>query len=286
MARFYSKDDLKPRIAAGYGQGQGASYRPWLGITDVPSQGTATRVTRRHTGRIHVFFSSIELGAFLASEWLDRVIDVREQFPLIDMDEVEAIAAEIGVRLPTFGKSGAAIVPTTDFLLTVRDPVRGQCLEVIAVKPQKKLLSSRVLELLEIERLYFVRKGVPWSLVTEAELPKPLIDNLLWVSRYYHPEALEVNTAEIERTERIVFDFVASNPATGLALGHACAEVDDRLGLRAGLALSVVRHAVARKWWLANLQVRIDALAPPPAFTRNDLRITRDLRSYVSGDVS
>lgn len=85
MARQrYSFDEA--RIARfrkeGRGQGQGADYKPWLTVRDVPSRGRSHRSLGMTTGRAHHFLSDIELRSFLLFDWVQDVVDIREQFPL------------------------------------------------------------------------------------------------------------------------------------------------------------------------------------------------------------
>lgn len=241
----------------GRGRGEGSDYRPWLQAHDVPSRGSTFRMNGRKHRREHVLFSSIERNAFLAAQWLDHVVDIREQFPLWPYEDTEAIAADVGVNHPANPKGGVFVM-TTDLLLTDADG----SLSAIAVKPESELSRARVLEKLEIERLYWERRGVEWLIVTEREIPAGLAWNLNWVDECYEITPETLAPEQIRRTESYLLESLTE--ALDRPLNEVCAESDDRLGFKQGRCLSVVRHALARKRWLLPLDRQIDPGAPLP----------------------
>lgn len=253
--RPMTREQIATRYAEGYGRGEGRGYRPWLQAHDVPSKGVTFRMDGRKTGRRHVLFSTIERDAFLTAQWLDDVVDIREQFPLWPLDETEAIAEELGVNHPAHPKGGAVLM-TTDFLLTTR----GGRLEAVAIKPADKLSERRVLEKLEIERRYWRRHDVPWSIVTERELPEALASNLVWIDDYYEITPETIEPQQIPRIEAYLFDRLTV--ANDIPLNRVCAEADDRLGRSPGTCLAVIRHALARKRWHIPLDRKIAPDAP------------------------
>jgi len=91
---------ISQHIAAGYGQGQGCDYKPWLEIRHVPSLGKSSRVKGWKTQRVHNFLSGLELSYFYLLEWNDRVIDIQEQFPLLPQKEITEICQYLGIRPP------------------------------------------------------------------------------------------------------------------------------------------------------------------------------------------
>lgn len=61
----------------------------------------------------------MERNYFYLTEYSDVVIDFREQFPVLPLEETRLIADELGIKHPTDPKTGEPILMTTDFLLTV-----------------------------------------------------------------------------------------------------------------------------------------------------------------------
>lgn len=102
-------------IKEGRGSGVGIDYKPWLKIQDVSSLGRSTRLKGIKTNRQHEFLSDLERNYFYLTEYSDEVIDIREQFPLLPLEETIVIADELGIKHPTDLKTGKPIVMTTDF---------------------------------------------------------------------------------------------------------------------------------------------------------------------------
>lgn len=73
---------------------------------------------------------------------------------------------------------------TTDFLLTVN---KGQNVTEVArtIKMKDELLKERVLEKFEIEREYWQRKDIDWTIVTEEEISKTMARNIGYIHDYY-----------------------------------------------------------------------------------------------------
>jgi hypothetical protein len=119
------------------------------------------------------------------------------------------VADHIGVKHPAPNTKQKSIM-TTDFLITV---VNGDQSREIArtVKYAKDLEDIRVIEKLEIERLWWEARGVDWGIVTEHEIPEVLAKNVenlhTFVSLEGHPqlqkdtdELIRYPTQEIEQT--------------------------------------------------------------------------------------
>ena len=81
-----------------------------------------------------------------------------------------AIAAALAVKHPktTDGPESADWVMTTDFLITLRKNYGTIELLAVAIKSDNEITKKRSLELLAIERAYWVARGVNWLLITPA----------------------------------------------------------------------------------------------------------------------
>lgn len=171
-------------IKEGRGSGVGVDYKPWLNIQDVSSKGRSTRLKGIKTNRQHEFLSDLERNYFYLTEYSDSVIDIREQFPLLPLEETIVIADELGLKHPTDPKTNEPVVMTTDFLLTVD---KGEGLAEIArtLKMKDELLKERVIEKFEIERVYWERRQVDWGIVTELEISKEMARNISYIHDYY-----------------------------------------------------------------------------------------------------
>jgi hypothetical protein len=238
------------RIEEGRGQGHGSNYKPWLLIQDVPSRGLATRIKGWKTTRVHHFLSNFELNYFYVLEWSPVVCDIREQYPLLPLEETIAIAQQCGVPHPKDPKTQEPVVMTTDFLIAVRQQV-GVINQARTIKPAKDLQSERTLEKLEIEHRYWQCRDIDWGIVTEHEIPIPLAKNVEWL----HPFQLTEDLSPLKKAEinRIA---TALNPRMiqdSKSLADIAAECDERLGLHPGTSLSVSRHLIANRQWLVDM---------------------------------
>ena len=170
-------------IKEGRGSGIGAGYKPWLNIQDVSSLGRSTRLKGIKTGRQHEFLSDLERNYFYLTEYSDFIVDIREQFPLLPLEETIVIADELGIKHPTNPKTNEPIVMTTDFLLTV-DRGTGLIEFARTIKMKDELLKERVIEKFEIERVYWERREIDWGIVTEFEIPKEMARNISYFHDY------------------------------------------------------------------------------------------------------
>lgn len=175
-ARRPSVEVVARWIAAGFGQGAGREYKPFLYVRDVPSTGLSSMVSSRITCRTHHYLSSLELSVHLLAEFDKGTQDIREQFALLPWEETRQIAADAGIRHPIYPGTQTPIVMTTDLLVT---QTKGNKVShrAISVKPAGEL-SARTADKLWIEQVYWLRRGVEWRLVAEDDIPKHKAQNL------------------------------------------------------------------------------------------------------------
>jgi hypothetical protein len=154
----------------GRGEGTGKNYRPALKVREVPSLGRSTRTNSPKLGRHLVLLSDIERNFALLLNWSDLVADIREQFPL-PLEETIDISESLGIKHPCDDKNGQFFQMTSDFYVTFTDKSEM----VVSVKPYKELSKKRTIEKFEIERSFWEKKGIPWRIVTEKDIPKSCI---------------------------------------------------------------------------------------------------------------
>lgn len=184
MSKRARTSQVEKWIKEGRGNGIGSDYKPWLKIQDVSSKGRSTRLKGIKTNRQHEFLSDLERNYFYLTEYSGFIVDIREQFPLLPLEETIVIADELGLKHPTDPKTNELIVMTTDFLLTVD---KGEGLVELArtIKMKDELLKERVIEKFEIERVYWERRQIDWGIVTELEIPKEMARNISYIHDYY-----------------------------------------------------------------------------------------------------
>jgi len=133
---------LKRYLKEGRGSSEGASYIPGVQIYDLPSDGLASIVSGWETeGRDHHVLSTLEVYFSYSASWSRKVVDIREQFPLLSnpkrptLEETLAVAAEQKIRHPRNDETEHPIVLTTDFLPTLE--IDGK--RVYHTRPFKKV---------------------------------------------------------------------------------------------------------------------------------------------------
>lgn len=260
---------IEKRIKEGRGSGRGNAYSPWLTIQDVPSNGRASRIDGWKSARAHHVMSDLERDYLYILDWSDQVTDIREQFPLLPIEETQDIAEELGFPHPTDPKTKEPIVMTSDFLVNL-----GNVEMAIAIKPASDLEDKRTVEKLEIERRYWQKRNVDWGLVTDLDLPDTIIRNIEWFYKEYHnADVDELGSFVVMNIEKIVYENLAKQ---SMLLAKATSHCDKKLGLEAGTSLSMIKHFLARKYWTVDMNERIN---PGRKLTR--MTINHSLQSEI-----
>ncbi|WP_442808925.1 TnsA endonuclease N-terminal domain-containing protein [Trinickia soli] len=257
--RRYSIDEKKRNryIKEGRGQGAGATYKPWLTVQDVPSDGRAHRPFGWTTKRVHHLLSDIEYRHFLLLDWADEVTDIREQFPL-DFERTLAIAEEAGIPHPSEPGTTEMQVMTTDFLCVLGSGLARR-LVAWAIKPAEKLNDPRVVEKLEIERRYWEAQGdVEWYISTERQLDMDRVEALDWMHGCWDLTGVhEPRHGFLDDAKFRFASAVKSNAYRSLPLSTACTHLDAESNCMDGTHLMVARHLLARRVVTTSVQKKL-----------------------------
>ncbi|NOJ73559.1 TnsA endonuclease N-terminal domain-containing protein [Paenibacillus alvei] len=242
------------RIREGRGKGHFMDYKPWLTIHDVPSCGVATRVFGWKSRRVHHYFSEhFELAHHYQMEWASDVIDIREQYPLLPLEKTLFIAQKLGIKHPIDPKTKYPIVMTTDMLLTVRSSGEYR-FKAHSIKPIDKL-NQRVLEKLQIERIFMEDQGVEWRLITENQINYDLVKNVEWLHSFKNlEESALLNNKLLCALEPILYERITNQ---NQPLAKITLELDQREGLLMGTSMNVVRYLIANRLWEVDMKCRI-----------------------------
>jgi len=257
--RRYSESTADKRIKEGRGQGRGAKYMPWLYTHDVPSEGRAWRTKGWKAGRPHHLLSDFEHDYQLIKDWDPSVIDIREQYPLLPLEETLAIAEECDIRHPSVRhptKRGAVIhvVMTTDFVLTISEGLNTY-IQARTLKYAKDLEKQRTLEKLEIERRYWARRNIDWAIVTEHEISRVLARNIQKLHKHL---TIEDRVALPEATIRGAAAMMTAEVLQSTcSLSYIALECDARLHLEPGTCLTIAYHLLATRQWKIDMSTPI-----------------------------
>ena len=242
-------------IKEGRGQGAGKEFLPWLMTYNVPSLGRRARNPGWKTGRLHHLMSDNETYYFYLLEWSDLVIDIREQFPLLDVEAAQAIAFDMGIEYPKDKETKFPLVLTTDFMVTIRD---GDRIFDIArtIKPSKELDKTRVIEKFEIERRYWAAKGIDWGIVTEKEIPIVLAKNVEYLHPAFHLEPTDYTSLP---QLLLIGDLLKDRlKISKKSIVEITSDFDNELQLIQGTCLKVFLHLVAGKEIILDMNQKIN----------------------------
>jgi hypothetical protein len=254
-------------IAEGKGQGSGCNYKPWLDVRSFPSHGLVSRVHGWTINRLYTLFSGAESKFFYVLDWSQNVVDIREQFPLLPIQHTLDIAERLGIRHPMDVKTKWPFVMTTDFLVDFRTH-DGIVRKARSVKKSKAALSGRrMIEKMEIERLYWKENGVEWGITTEDDLPLILAKNVEKIHGYI--DLSDYPVAAKDRLDQIEQALLLRIPNSLLPLATDCLDVDEHLGIDSGSCLCLVKHFIAIRKWVIDMNVPFDPANPLALLTTN-----------------
>lgn len=165
----------KTKAARRMGEGEGASYIPYVKVPEFNSLGTVSVIRDWKTGRPVHCLSQAKAMWYYILRWDDNNIDIREQYPL-KRERTSKIAESLHVRHP----GNEEYLMTTDFLVTHTDG----SLHAYSVKADKKL-SERDLQKLCIEKLYWMQEGVPFQMLFKTDCNTVFADNIRLVTLFY-----------------------------------------------------------------------------------------------------
>jgi hypothetical protein len=180
-------EDFNRALKDKYGVGEGKYYKPWLRVQDVKSNGVRSQILGLKTGRVHHTLSSIETEFFYLAEHSESVIDIREQFPLLPINLSVKIAEALGIVHPAHPETKTPIIITTDFLLT-REIDDKIIFEAVSVKPEDESDEIRVLEKLEIERVWWDLLGIKFYYFVGNNLTRVQSSNINWATHLLRSE--------------------------------------------------------------------------------------------------
>lgn len=247
MAKRKRKLDIAKMIKEGRGTGRSDKYKPWIKIQDVPSLGRVSRIKGIKTGRQHEFLSDMERNYFYFLEYSDVVQDVREQFPLLPIEETILIANELGIEHPKNPETGELIVMTTDFLVNV-DYNNEQYEIARTIKSKDDLMKKRVSEKFEIERVYWDKKGIDWGIVTDDEIDKVIANNISLVHGYTEIWTIDsFNDIEASELKDLIYEFMKRIIDNKKTMRTICTEFDNEMCLEKGSSLCIFKYLVINK---------------------------------------
>ncbi|MFO4747928.1 TnsA endonuclease C-terminal domain-containing protein [Vibrio cholerae] len=237
-------------LSEGRGSGHGSDYKPWLTVRDLSSQGRSHRVFGHKSQRTHHLLSDLELAVFLLLEWSRSTVDIREQFPL-RLEDTKALALESGIDHPSV--RGVLQVMSSDFLVNTTDTCQPKF--ALQAKYAEALSDARTIEKLELERRYWLQKGVPWWLITEKDIPSVVTQNISWL---YPAQRDEIEIDAL--MERAAFYQHHFQNAPERSVIEVAKQLDTAYQQPMGQSLLEIRQLLAQRCFLFNILTPVTKL--------------------------
>ena len=187
-------------------------------------------------------------------EWEDTVIDIREHFPVLDIEDTIKDRDDLRFEIFTDKDSGVPYVINTNFLITLKNTNGSISYLARTVKMASDLEKKKTLERLEIERRYWIAKGIDWGIVTQKEISNVFAKNIEWV----HPSLYSYQERGFSKEEIIYMGGVLIERLEDSthSIRKITADFDKEFNYESGTGLFVFKFLVASK------QIYIDMTKP------------------------
>jgi hypothetical protein len=140
----------------------------WLGIREVPSEGTSHFHSDLKTGREQHLFSDYEEVHFLLLERDPSVRWICSQWPILDLPGTLRLSAEREVRHPYHDGFPAPV--TVDLLVGASGASGREIVQACAVKTPEDAGDPQVLQALSVQYLWCRGHRLPWWLMNSDSL--------------------------------------------------------------------------------------------------------------------
>jgi hypothetical protein len=245
LGRFFAMKDRisdETRIKQGRGTGDKEKYKPFKKVRDFSSLGRTHRPKGQIIKRHYELFSDLEYYVFSHLDFDDDVADIKEQKDLL-LDDTLNIAKSLHIE-HTRSDSNKYSIMTTDFLVIKNDGTSF----AISVKPSTELADKRVLEKLEIERVYWNSKKVEWVLITEKDINEVVTRNLL--------ELREAYRGPLKHFDAFRSEIMNLNWNSDTPISELISTASKKCKITFGDGRRILNHLAARK------QIRFDYSKP------------------------
>ncbi len=155
-------------IREGRGSGEWGTYAPGRTLSELRGIGRLHRFScSRCGGRQVVLASDLILSIFLKQHWDRQTRELREYYPVLDVDETARIARFIGVNHPTY-RDGSPRILITD-LMVYKTGSRGSSWVAIESASMRRRSTKASVKRLILEE-YWRRLGIQWRTQYSAGL--------------------------------------------------------------------------------------------------------------------
>lgn len=245
--RQWKDSTLKRFLDEGRGQGE-EDYKPWLKVSDISSRGRVTRLHSKKLNRTIHLLTDSQTRYFYLLEFDDRVVSVKEQYPILNIaDIMDQLDESLVKRLKN--RDGTPHVLVTTFLITAKDEKGQLHTYARSIKDRDELGKKNVLERLEIQRRWYESQNVEYAIVTPEEIPYQRSRNIEWVLPALHIEDAGLTEQEAQYFSTYIIEALHSKKESVKGILDM---FEHEMKLEAGLGVFLFRYLIASK------QIKID----------------------------
>ena len=181
------------RLRRGVGLGIGDQYQPWLRVRDIRSHGTSGNPRGITIPRIYHLLSTPERIFFHLLDRQADVVDIREQFPILDLSATLTICGELGQRHARIGSFPEPF--TLDFVVTRETPT-GLIYQARDIKTAENAAEQRVKARTAVSYEWCKRNGLDWKFVDTSDFSNDVLATLTfmrgWSRHLFVPDNAEI----------------------------------------------------------------------------------------------
>lgn len=257
MIREWKDETIKRFLKEGRGQGAGSTYKPWLQVQDISSRGRSTRIFSNTSKRVIHILSDLQLYYYNLLEFDTGVVDIQENYPLLDLHDVDiSLDQELTKKLYN-QKTKVPHILTVSFLITRIDQNSNPYHVARVIKASSELEKKSTIERLELQRRYFEKKNIDYGIVTEKEINKhkQVARNIGWVLTAYDLQDYPQLVNNLVYLKKDMLNLLSSPTER---LENVFEKIERAFQLEEGLALVLFKHLVATKQIVMDLDKKIE----------------------------
>jgi len=189
-------------------------------------------------------------------EFDDQVVDIREQYPLLDFHELN-IQIDKGLEKKLFNaKTKVPHVFTISFMVTRMDRNKNPYYEARVIKLSSELEKKATIERLELQRRYFEKKKIDFGIVTEKEINKQMARNIGWALTAYDIQDYPDLVGNIELLKTDMLNYLSSK--TEKTFQSIFSILERLYQIKEGMGLILFKHLVATKQIMMDMSKKIE----------------------------
>jgi len=280
MIRDWKDSTIKRFLKEGRGVGEKALYKPWLQVQDISSKGRSSRIFSFKSQRVIHLLSDLQLYYYYLLEFDDRVLDLRESYPLLDFHELD-IRLDQGLTSKMFNsKTNVPHIFTVSFLITKIDKNNNPFYEARVIKASSELEKKATFERLELVRRYFEKKKIDFGIVTEKEINKQMARNIGWALTAYDLQDYPDIVGNIKFLKTDMLSYLSSKTET---FQNVFTRLERSYQLEEGMGLILFKHLVATRQIQMDMSKKIELTKKIETYDVQVLKVKMDGENHAVG---